>query len=93
MAADNPAARDDAYPTPPSPNPSPESIRTLADILTTDPDTHHRIRAITELSTLAAQGHEISTVRDTLRLASADDDADVAERAKDAYDDLIQTLD
>jgi hypothetical protein len=95
-SGDHPPARDDATLTadaPASPDPSPESIRTLAETLTTDPDTHHRIRAITELRSLAEQGHEVSTVRDTLRLASADDDADVAERAKDAYDDLIQTLD
>jgi hypothetical protein len=101
-ATDNPGGIEDATLTADgtstaSPDPSPDSIRTLAETLTTDPDNHHRVRAITELGTLiaqgAAQGQEVSTVRDTLRLASADDDADVAERAKDAYDDLIQTLD
>jgi len=83
--------------TAPSFNASPETVRTLvetvAETLTTDPDTHRRVRAITELSDLAARGYEVSAVRDTLRLASADDDADVAERARDAYDDLVQRLD
>lgn len=70
-----------------------ETIRALAQTLAADADTPNRVRAITELSDLAARGFEIPIVRETLRLASADDDADIAERAKDAYDDLIQRLD
>jgi len=74
-----------------------DTLRALTQTVSADPDAQRRARAITELTDLAhalvAHGQEIGIVRDTLRLAAADDDENVAERAKDAYDDLMQRLD
>jgi hypothetical protein len=77
----------------PQPSPSPQTLQTLALTATTEGDSTARHSAIAALSDLARSGYEVSAVRDTLRLAAADDDASVAERAKEAYDELIRNED
>lgn len=67
-----------------------ESIRALAYALSSDEEATNRIAAVSSLNSLALQGYEIGAIRDALRLAAADQNQDVAERAKDAYDDLTR---
>jgi hypothetical protein len=87
------------YPEPsqPAPEPQPsqssETLQALAITATSDGDPTTRRSAIAALTDLARSGHEVNAVRDTLRLAAADEDATVAERAKEAYDELIRTED
>ena len=69
---------------------SPDQLSTLTQTLLDDTDAYHRVAALNALSSLADQGYEINTIRDSLRLAAADDNPDVADRARDAYDHLIQ---
>jgi hypothetical protein len=68
-------------------------LRELAQTLQLDPSVDNRVNAVAQLRTLAHQGYEPSLVRNSLRLAAADENTAVADRAQDAYDELIQRED
>jgi hypothetical protein len=67
-----------------------ESIQALAYALSSDEEAENRLLAVASLNALARDGYEVGPIRDTLRLAAADADENVADHAKEAYDELMR---
>lgn len=69
------------------------SVSEAAELLNLSGNTDDRVRAVRSLAASAREGDDVAYVRSFLRVASADDDPDVAARAQEEYERLIDRED
>jgi hypothetical protein len=67
-----------------------ESIGEVIDTLENSLSPDDRVRAIHSLAANARDGVEVTRVRSSLRLAATDEDPDVAARAQEEYEALVE---
>ena len=84
-------ARESAIP--PDAQPAVEAVGDAIDTLESSASPDDRVRAIRSLAATARSGLDVPRVRSSLRVAAADDDPDVAARAQDEYDALLERED
>ena len=70
-----------------------ETVWAAIYTLRSSTDSHERIRAIGSLASSALEGKDVARIRSTLRVASADEDEDVAVRAQETYEQLVDRQD
>ncbi len=79
----------EATPPPADDTPLP-SVRESFALLKNFGTTEERVRAIQAIAEAAGRGSEVARARQTLRLAAADPDPEVAARAQEEYEQLAE---
>ena len=88
--AEDPVVASDGPPGVPR---SVESIADAVDALKHSGSVDDRVRAVQSLAEAARSGHEVSRVRASLHYAAADENPEVATRAQQEYDALVERED
>ena len=73
--------------------PAAVGIEQATDAIANSIDRAERIRALRAVVASAQTAREVARVRSTLKDAAADEDPDIAQRAQEEYDRLLERLD